>query len=176
MAYYIASDRFGNYDLCHHGILGQKWGVRRYQNKDGSLTAAGKKHYTRKLDKAMHKERSSLLKTHHRQDDEDYSGGTARRQVRNKITSEFEKSKERLSELEAQKAYNKSLGKDNERDAEKKFYDAHFKSNKKFAEIGQKYYRELAQAYLKDYKLPDSKEYVDLAEEHMRKHKWGLYV
>ena len=29
--------------LEHHGILGQKWGVRRYQNKDGSLTAAGKK-------------------------------------------------------------------------------------------------------------------------------------
>lgn len=31
--------------LSHHGILGQKWGVRRYQNKDGSLTAAGKKRY-----------------------------------------------------------------------------------------------------------------------------------
>lgn len=29
-------------ELYHHGILGQKWGVRRYQNKDGSLTAAGK--------------------------------------------------------------------------------------------------------------------------------------
>ena len=29
--------------LAHHGILGMKWGVRRYQNKDGSLTAAGKK-------------------------------------------------------------------------------------------------------------------------------------
>jgi len=29
--------------LQHHGILGMKWGVRRYQNKDGSLTAAGKK-------------------------------------------------------------------------------------------------------------------------------------
>ena len=29
--------------LEHHGVLGQKWGVRRYQNKDGSLTAAGKK-------------------------------------------------------------------------------------------------------------------------------------
>lgn len=29
--------------IMHHGILGQKWGVRRYQNKDGSLTAAGKK-------------------------------------------------------------------------------------------------------------------------------------
>lgn len=31
--------------IAHHGILGQKWGIRRYQNKDGSLTADGKKHY-----------------------------------------------------------------------------------------------------------------------------------
>lgn len=31
-------------ELYHHGILGQKWGVRRYQNKDGTYTAAGKKH------------------------------------------------------------------------------------------------------------------------------------
>lgn len=31
--------------LYHHGILGQKWGVRRYQNEDGSLTEAGKKRY-----------------------------------------------------------------------------------------------------------------------------------
>ena len=29
--------------ICHHGIKGQKWGVRRYQNADGSLTEAGKK-------------------------------------------------------------------------------------------------------------------------------------
>lgn len=29
--------------LEHHGILGMKWGVRRYQNKDGTLTAAGKR-------------------------------------------------------------------------------------------------------------------------------------
>lgn len=32
-----------NNELCHHGIIGMKWGVRRYQNPDGSLTAAGKR-------------------------------------------------------------------------------------------------------------------------------------
>lgn len=37
-------------ELQHHGIMGMKWGIRRYQNKDGSLTAAGKKR-VQKLDK-----------------------------------------------------------------------------------------------------------------------------
>ena len=35
-----------NDELMHHGVKGQKWGVRRYQNSDGSLTSAGKKRYT----------------------------------------------------------------------------------------------------------------------------------
>lgn len=31
--------------LIHHGIKGQQWGIRRYQNEDGSLTEEGKKRY-----------------------------------------------------------------------------------------------------------------------------------
>lgn len=33
--------------LAHHGVKGQRWGVRRYQNEDGSLTKAGRKRFGR---------------------------------------------------------------------------------------------------------------------------------
>ncbi len=51
-------------ELCHYGIKGQKWGVRRYQNEDGSYTAAGKKRYnvTTKV-KDFGKKHSRLVKT-----------------------------------------------------------------------------------------------------------------
>lgn len=39
-------------ELHHHGIIGMKWGVRRYQNKNGTLTAAGKKRYDKEVEKA----------------------------------------------------------------------------------------------------------------------------
>lgn len=35
-------------ELLHSGIKGQKWGIRRYQNQDGSLTDAGKNRYKKK--------------------------------------------------------------------------------------------------------------------------------
>lgn len=46
--YYIAGFPVSD-ELYHHGILGQKWGVRRFQNEDGSLTEEGKRRYLASL-------------------------------------------------------------------------------------------------------------------------------
>ena len=47
-------------ELYHHGVKGQKWGIRRYQNVDGSLTPAGKKHLE-KLDTRWAKRNSDRI-------------------------------------------------------------------------------------------------------------------
>lgn len=45
--------------LTHHGVKGQRWGVRRFQNEDGSLTPKGRKHYEKKIEKLKRKQVSS---------------------------------------------------------------------------------------------------------------------
>lgn len=46
-----------NTELTHWGVKGMRWGVRRYQNKDGTLTSAGKKRYDKEMEKLKREER-----------------------------------------------------------------------------------------------------------------------
>ena len=50
--YYVINEPY----LMHYGIKGQKWGIRKYQNPDGTLTDAGKARYLRQETKRLRKE------------------------------------------------------------------------------------------------------------------------
>lgn len=72
------------YELTHAGIKGMKWGVRRFQNKDGSLTPAGRKRQARK---EVH---------------EDYAKAHSKKSIKQMSDAEL---KERNKRLEAEANY-----------------------------------------------------------------------
>lgn len=92
-------------ELYHHGILGMKWGVRRYQNRDGTLTSAGKRRearinrrYDRKVDHLV-KDRASLsrLSSNLTNRRDIRRANRAIRGVENKIQKTEDKRQEKLS-------------------------------------------------------------------------------
>lgn len=74
------------YVLYHHGIKGQKWGVRRFQKKDGSLTSAGKKRY--RDDQSQQPKQSRYDKLYSKYKTLGYDDDQARKAAKGKIASE----------------------------------------------------------------------------------------
>lgn len=72
-------------ELRHYGIKGMKWGIRRFQKKDGSLTPAGKKRYSGEIHS-------------------DYSRAHSKKSVKSMSDNEL---RERLNRLDMERRYSK---------------------------------------------------------------------
>ena len=124
--------RHSDEELYHWGILGQKWGVRRYQNKDGTKTPEGEIHYGR----LKNKQRKRRLKLEQQAAKDEIKKKKALAKIDKKIASTKRKDKllkkvEDISTKLASHKVDSKINKENTSDNIKKAKDKNKKKNKK---------------------------------------------
>lgn len=124
--WYIGNDESPS--LSHHGILGMKWGIRRYQNSDGSLTDAGKKRYsTEKTKKQAERDEKKRIKAENKA-----IRAERKKQLRLRRTLSDKDLLEGIGRLEKEKKYKELLKEDLQR-GDKDVNDVLRQSGKKVA-------------------------------------------
>lgn len=98
-------------ELQHHGVKGQRWGFRRYQNSDGSLTEAGKKRANKKKKKALEKARKAKQAKAEaakkaKQEQEEFEAGK-KKAIESGSAQDVLKYKGKLTQQELQTAFNR---------------------------------------------------------------------
>lgn len=144
----------------HHGILGQKWGVRRYQNSDGSLTEEGRKRYAdytspkkareKELKKSYKNTRSKLDKLW----TEQYNESEALEKKHQKLMDDemikrtgmdYWTADEKAWKTNDKKLFNHLI------DVDDMYYDMNKKENKELDERYEKKFAETGEEFLDEY-------------------------
>lgn len=123
-------------ELYHHGVKGQKWGVRRYQNADGSLTRLGKARHAAETFKESRKARSQAKKNERAAEKAKKAEKDSYK--KNPKDMSDDELREKIARLELEKSYNKAYqevrGTPKTENGKKFINDVLYKSGKNISE------------------------------------------